>query len=156
MRTTDYAAPTPPHTYDRAMRIAAAAVAASATALVFLVSGCSEDEPTPQEATASSVEAAVTSARSTAESLQERAGELWDQGKVNGFVAAYKAAYPTLAQGRSDEDISAILTETCSDISDGKSEDEVKSTLADRATNEGDKPSSMQIDTMYVLIRPLC
>ena len=50
----------------------------------------------------------------------------------------------------------AILTDTCGDISDGKSEDEVKSTLADRATNEGDKPSSMQVDTMYVLIRPLC
>jgi hypothetical protein len=156
MRAIEFARARRGAAYYRAMRIAAAALAASATALALFVTGCSDDEPTAQEATSSSASAAMSSARSTAESLQNKAGEMWDDAKVGGFVAAYKAAYAPLAEGKSDEDIKAILVDTCGDISDGKSEAEVKDELSERASNNGDKPSSMQVDTMYLLIRPLC
>ncbi|WP_157108372.1 hypothetical protein [Aldersonia kunmingensis] len=138
------------------MRIAAAAFAASATALVLFVSGCSDDEPTAQEAAASSAEAAISSAQSTAQSLQDKAGEMWDDAKVSGFVTVYRATYSTLAEGKSDEEIKAILVDTCGDISDGKSEAEVKEEISKRAENNGDKPSDMQVNTMYIAIKPLC
>ena len=113
-------------------------------------------EPTAEEAASSSASAAATSARSSMESLQNKAGEMLDQGKVNTFVLGFKAGYPSLAEGRSDEEIKEILADTCSDIADGKSDDEAKAALAERVTNNGDKPSDMQTSSLYLLAKPLC
>lgn len=136
------------------MKLASVAVTAAA-ALALVLTGCSSEDQQSAQDTADNAaqslgdaaEGALSSAQSAAPGVQssaadalDDAGNVFDDAKRATFVAAYKAQFGTLAEGRSDEDIESLLTSICQQIDDGKAKDEVVTDIQSEATNGGNEP----------------
>ncbi|MEV6139293.1 hypothetical protein AB0L63_25220 [Nocardia sp. NPDC051990] len=121
-----------------------AAIAASFTVFALFLAGCGDDK-----ASSAAPAAATTSAPGTAGS------ETLDNVKAGTFVVSYRSAFPKLAEGKDDAKIRDILVETCKDIKDGKSEDEVVQGVIKRTkgTTEASKEEARAI---YQMAKMLC
>lgn len=145
------------------MRHFSAALAATATVLTFALAGCSDDNKSAADNAQASANAIISSANSAVESglsaipsIPSDLGDAFDEGKLTAWVAIYRGGYPELAQGRSDEDIEAILTGTCKDISDGKSESEATAALVERAKNGETAVSDAEAPGLYAVVAAYC
>ncbi|MBF6323462.1 hypothetical protein OG935_13190 [Nocardia cyriacigeorgica] len=141
-----------------------AAIAATASALALFIAGC-EDETTSSVAqpTASGAASATASAAESGDAAAPSTGATspkddtgLDGVKVGSFVVAYKQAFPSLAEGRSDEEIGEIFTETCDDIHEGKAEDEVLTEISNRTKNGRGSASPEESKAIYEMIKVLC
>jgi hypothetical protein len=141
-----------------------AAIAATASALALFIAGC-EDETTSSVAqpTASGAASATASATESGDAAAPSTGATspkddtgLDGVKVGSFVVAYKQAFPSLAEGRSDEEIGEIFTETCDDIHEGKAEDEVLTEISNRTKNGRGSASPEESKAIYEMIKVLC
>ena len=152
------------------MRLAATVVTAAA-ALTLVLSGCSSEDQQAAQDTAGNVaesaqnaaEGAVSSARSaapglgsSAESLGDRAGSVFDDAKRATFVAAYKAQFSALSEGKSDEEIEALLGGICQQISDGKDEAAIVTDIEAQATNNGTAPSADEAGRIFDQAKLAC
>lgn len=79
-----------------------------------------------------------------------------DDAKSAAFVASFKAAFSPLAEGRSDEDIKAILDDTCGDLDDSSDEQAVQADIKDRAENNGTEPTDNQARQIYEMAKVAC
>ncbi|MGW4366989.1 hypothetical protein ACWEKT_15210 [Nocardia takedensis] len=121
------------------------ALAATATAFALLLTGCGDDSTDSSTAASSSATAAASSL-----------AQVVDSTKAGTFVVSYKSAFPALAQGRTDVQISEILSKTCTDIKAGKSEDAAVATVIS-ATKNGDKQASKEeAQAIYQMARLMC
>ncbi|MGW5076223.1 hypothetical protein [Rhodococcus sp. NPDC004095] len=163
------------------MKIAAAVLTASAISLALV--GCTSNNDnestttTPTgaldrassavESAASAAQGAITSAQSAAQgaisSAQSAAGSLVtraqgavDTVKAGTFTTTFKAAYPSLAEGRDDSAIEDIYAQTCAAIDAGVDEATVVSELEVRAGNNGTKATPEQAQRIYDIAKPLC
>ncbi|WP_405180323.1 hypothetical protein OG225_03060 [Nocardia sp. NBC_01377] len=128
------------------MRRTSAALAASASVFALLLAGCNDD-------TATSSAAAGTSAAAEAASSVAR---VVDGAKAGTFVVSFKSAFPKLAQGRSDVQISDILNQTCSDLKSGKAEDAVISGVATHAKNGSTEVTKDEAAAIYQMAKLMC
>lgn len=145
------------------MKIATGIVAVAA-ALSFVLTGCSSEDQQNAQDTAQnaadslgdaaqgaldSAESAAPGLQSTAADALDSAGNTFDDAKRATFVAAYRAQFETLAEGRSDEDIEALLGSTCQQIADGRDEAEIKTEIESLATNNGNAPSADEANRIF-------
>ncbi|MGU3432257.1 hypothetical protein ACNHUS_04495 [Actinomycetes bacterium M1A6_2h] len=152
------------------MKLATAVISASAAA-TLLLTGCSSDDQQSASDTAnnlltsannaaggvvSSVESAAPGVKSSAASVAENAGGLFDDAKGAAFVAAYKAQFSSLADGKSDDDIKGLLTTTCQQISDGADESAVVTSIEQNAANNGTAPSADDAKKIYDQAKIAC
>ncbi|WP_092807896.1 hypothetical protein [Rhodococcus globerulus] len=79
-----------------------------------------------------------------------------DQGKLTAFVVAFRTRYPDLSQDRDDEDIKEIVLDTCDDIAQGASEQQVSDEIRDQAEHNGVVPTQVQVDEIYDMVTPAC
>lgn len=79
-----------------------------------------------------------------------------DQGKLTAFVVAFRTRYPDLSRDRDDEDIKEIVLDTCDDIAEGASEQQVSDEIRDQAEHNGVVPTQAQIDEIYDMVKPAC
>ncbi|MFE3290312.1 hypothetical protein [Rhodococcus sp. NPDC059234] len=151
------------------MKIAAAVIAASAISLA--VAGCSSDSSDTTTTTANSakdkasaamssaasaVGGAVSSASAAAGSAVSKAQGAVDNVKTTTFTVAFKAGFPSLAEGRDDAAIADILNQTCADIDANQDETKVVTGLETRAGNNGVPATQEQAQHIYDLAKPLC
>ncbi len=143
-----------------------AAIAATASALALFIAGC-EDETTSSvaqpTASGSATASATASATETSDAAAPSTGATSPKGdmgldsvKIGSFVVAYKQAFPSLAEGRSDEEIGEIFTETCDDIHEGKAEDEILTEVSNRTKNGRGSASPEESKAIYEMIKVLC
>ncbi|WP_280234420.1 hypothetical protein [Nocardia cyriacigeorgica] len=144
-----------------------AAIAASACALALFVAGC-EDETSSSvaqttAATSGSASASATGTKSgtatsdaAAPSTEADDDMGLDTVKVSSFVVAYKQAFPSLSDGRSDEEIGEIFTDTCEDIHEGKPESEILTEISNRTKNGRGSASPEESKAIYEMIKVLC
>ncbi|MET7770230.1 hypothetical protein [Nocardia sp. NPDC005366] len=131
------------------MRRTSAALAASATVFALLLSGCSDDTST------SSASATGASASSAAKPAGD-AAQIVDSAKAGTFVVSFKSAFPKLAQGKSDTQISEILNQTCSELKSGKSEDAVINSVVSRAKNGSTEATKEEAAAIYQMAKLMC
>ena len=79
-----------------------------------------------------------------------------DQGKLTAFVVAFRTRYPDLSQDRDDADIKEIVLDTCDDIAEGASEQQVSDEIRDQAEHNGVVPTQAQVDEIYDMVTPAC
>lgn len=139
-----------------------AAIAATASALALFIAGC-EDETTSSVAQPTASGSATASATETSDAAAPSTGATSPKGdmgldsvKIGSFVVAYKQAFPSLAEGRSDEEIGEIFTETCDDIHEGKAEDEILTEISNRTKNGRGSASPEESKAIYEMIKVLC
>ncbi|MBF6455609.1 hypothetical protein [Nocardia cyriacigeorgica] len=139
-----------------------AAIAATASALALFIAGC-EDETTSSSAQSTASGSATASATESGDAAAPSTGTTSPKGdmsldsvKIGSFVVAYKQAFPSLAEGRSDEEIGEIFTETCDDIHEGKAEDEVLTEISNRTKNGRGSASPEESKAIYEMIKVLC
>ncbi|MFC9786302.1 hypothetical protein [Rhodococcus sp. NPDC127528] len=150
------------------MKIAAAVIAASAISLA--VAGCSSNSSDTTTTTANAkdkasaamssaanaVGGAVSSASAAAGSAMSKAQGAVDTVKTTTFTVAFKAGFPSLAEGRDDAAIADILNQTCADIAANQDEAKVVTGLETRAGNNGVPATQEQAQHIYDLAKPLC
>ncbi|UAK32410.1 hypothetical protein K8O92_32820 [Nocardia asteroides] len=117
-----------------------AAIAASATLLALLLTGCGDDK--------------TSSATSTTTTAAQAATQV-DNVKAGAFVVSFRGAFPKLADGKDDAKIATILSETCSDLGAGKSEDDVVGNITKRAGG-ATQPSSEEAKAIYQMAKLMC
>ncbi|MGB3772237.1 MAG: hypothetical protein WBA00_13940 [Rhodococcus sp. (in: high G+C Gram-positive bacteria)] len=152
------------------MKLLSAGFAATA-ALALLLTGCSSEDQQSAENTVGNVadsignaaEGALSSAQSaapgiqsSAESAADNAGSVFDDAKRSTFVAAYKAQFSALSEGRSDEDIESLLTSICQQIDDGKAKDAIVTDIQSQATNNGNEPGVDEAGRIYDQAQVAC
>ncbi|NEW43405.1 hypothetical protein GV794_13055 [Nocardia cyriacigeorgica] len=140
-----------------------AAIAASACALALFVAGCEDETTSSVSQTTAATSASATATASGSETSDAAAPSTDDKGemsldsvKVSSFVIGYKQAFPSLAEGRSDEEIGEIFTETCEDIHEGKAEDEILTEVSNRTKNGRGSASPEESKAIYEMIKVLC
>ncbi|MEU2104605.1 MULTISPECIES: hypothetical protein [unclassified Nocardia] len=114
-----------------------AAIAASATLLALLLTGCGDDKTSTATTTAAQAAAQV------------------DSVKAGAFLVSFRGAFPKLAEGKDDAKIAGILTETCGDIKAGKSEDDVVKNIVKRAGG-ATQPSTEEAKAIYQMAKLMC
>ncbi|EME20485.1 hypothetical protein [Rhodococcus triatomae] len=163
----------------------AAAALFTATVVALAVSGCTSDDNESSDATVtttaglldrasdavssaadaaqgaissaqSAAEGAVSSAQSAAAGLSSRASGAVDAVQAGTFVAAFRAGYPDLAEGRDDAAIEDIYAETCAAVDANVDEATVVSELQVRAGNGGTEATQQQAQQIYNIAKPLC
>ncbi|UYP19974.1 hypothetical protein OED52_05325 [Rhodococcus sp. Z13] len=148
----------------RCIRVSAALAAAVA---VLTLGACSAEDDTSTADVRSSADAAVTSVQEQAEgaissvqsiasSAAERAGDLFDEAKLDVFVAAFRTAYPQLSADRETQSIETIVTETCPLIDSGASDQDVNAKVKEVATNGSLEPDDEQTARIAQLVRVAC
>ncbi|GAA5058159.1 hypothetical protein GCM10023318_37160 [Nocardia callitridis] len=75
-----------------------------------------------------------------------------DNAKAGTFVASFRGAFPKLAEGKDDSAVAAIFTDTCADITAGKSEDDIVASTEQRASGA----SHEQAQAVYQTVKMLC
>lgn len=131
---------------------------AGTTALVLAVSsailtGCSSQDRSEADDTLSDV---AGSASSVASSVGERAGSLFDDAKVQGFVVAFRTQFGALADSRDDTAIENLLTSTCTEIASGTDESSIVSQLEIEAASGDAKPSTEQAQRIFDQAKLAC
>lgn len=122
-----------------------AALAACATAFALLLAGCGDDSSnssSPASAAASSAAGDVA--------------RVVDSTKAGTFVVSFKAAFPKLAQGRTDAQISDLLTQTCADRKAGKAEDAAVTALVGRLKNGATEATKEEAQAIYAMAQMMC
>ncbi|WP_137874783.1 hypothetical protein [Rhodococcus sp. Q] len=104
----------------------------------------------------SSAQGAVSSMQSAAAGLTSRASGAVDAIQSGTFVAAFRAGYPDLSEGRDDAAIEDIYAETCAAIDANVDEATVVSELQVRAGNGGTEATPEQAQQIYNIAKPLC
>ncbi len=104
----------------------------------------------------SSAQGAVSSMQSAAAGLTSRASGAVDAIQSGAFVAAFRAGYPDLSEGRDDAAIEDIYAETCAAIDANVDESTVVSELQVRAGNNGTEATQEQAQQIYNIAKPLC
>ncbi|TSD47581.1 hypothetical protein FFI94_016530 [Rhodococcus sp. KBS0724] len=79
-----------------------------------------------------------------------------DRGKLTAFVVAFRTRYPDLSRDRDDQDIKEIVLDTCDDIADGDTRQQVSDEIRDQAEHNGLVPTQAQIDEIYDMVIPAC
>ncbi|WP_194819280.1 hypothetical protein [Nocardia sp. XZ_19_385] len=122
-----------------------AAIAASSTVFAaLLLAGCGgEDKAAAPAASASSAAAAS-------------AASIIDSARAGTFVVSYKSAFPKLAAGRTDAQIAGILTETCTNVKGGKSEDAIVTDIIKLAKNGTVEASKEEAQSVYQMAKIMC
>ena len=153
------------------MRIAAAVLATSAVALALTGCTSSNDESTTTATTtanlldrassavssaAGAAQGAISSAQGAVSSAQSAVGGAVDTAKVTSFTLAFKAAVPQLAEGRDDDAIQDIYSQTCAAITAGTAEAAVVASLEVSAANNGTNATQEQAQRIYNIAKPLC
>lgn len=142
------------------MRIAPAVCAAAAVVCALTSCGSSdesnEESQSQLSAIVTSANSAISSGREAVESAADEAGSAFDDAKLSAFVTAFRAGYPNLADGRNDDDIESIVTDSCAKIDDGADEKAVSEEIANLAENDGTKPTEDQVGTIYNLVKATC
>ena len=153
-----------------AMRLLPATLAAAAT-LALVLGGCSSEDQQSAQDTAnnaaesvgdaaqgalSSAQSAAPGIQSSAGSLADDAGNVFDDAKRATFVAAYKAQFSALSEGKSDEDIESLLGSICQQITDGKEKDAVVTDIRSQATNNGNEPGVDEAGRIYDQAKVAC
>ena len=143
----------------------------AAAAAALLITGCSSEDQQNASDTAgnlltsaneaagdvgNSIESASPGIQSSAAGALDRAGELFDDAKGETFVAAYKTQFASLADGKSDDDIKALLTSTCQQISDGADQPTVVASIQQEAANNGTNPSEDVANRIYDQAKIAC
>ncbi|MEV4236381.1 MULTISPECIES: hypothetical protein [unclassified Nocardia] len=121
-----------------------AAIAASCTVLALLLAGCGDDK-----------DSSAAPASATTSAAKAAGGEMLDNVKAGTFVVSYRSAFPKLAEGKDDAKIGDILVQTCKDIKDGKSEDEVVQNVIKR-TKGASEASKEEAQAIYQMAKMLC
>ncbi|MFD1811492.1 hypothetical protein [Rhodococcus gannanensis] len=161
----------------------AAAALFTATAVALAVAGCTSDSESSDTVTttaglldrasdavssaADAAQGAISSAQSAAEgvkssaqsaaaNLTSRASGAVDAVQAGTFVAAFRAGYSDLAEGRDDAAIEDIYAETCAAIDANVDEATVVSELQVRAGNGGTEATPQQAQQIYNIAKPLC
>ncbi|MEV0294858.1 hypothetical protein [Nocardia sp. NPDC050710] len=124
-----------------------AAIAASATVFALLLAGCNDD---------SSSSSATSAGTSAAAKPAGDVAQIIDSAKAGTFVVSFKSAFPKLAQGKSDTQISAILNETCQDLKAGKAEDAVVTSITARAKNGSTEATKEEAQAIYQMAKLMC
>lgn len=81
---------------------------------------------------------------------------VFEGAKSAAFVASFKGAFPDLARGRSDQDITSILDETCADLQDSEAQQDVQEDIKSRAENDGTVPTDNQARQIYEMAKVAC
>lgn len=144
------------------------AAVAAASALVFVLAGCSDDGGSSQD-TKERISSAVTATQSprsgealrssieaTASSVVSGIGGAWDNVKLTTFVAAFRTAYPNLSSDRADDSIELIVKETCTAIDAGASTEQQVAKVTETATNHETVPTSDQANRILQMVKPTC
>lgn len=152
------------------MKLVSVAFAATA-ALSLVLTGCSSEDQQSAQDTAnnaaesvgdaaqgalSSAQSAAPGVQSSAGNLADDAGNVFDDAKRATFVAAYKAQFSTLSEGKSDEDIEGLLGSICQQITDGKDKDAVVTDIRSAATNNGNEPGVDEAGNIYEQAKVAC
>lgn len=119
----------------------------------LVLAGCSSEDRSDANETLDGV---AGSASSVASSVGERAGSLFDDVKVQAFVAAFRAQFGELADGRDDTAITNLLTSTCTEIAGGADESSVVADLEIEAASGDSRPSTEQAQRIYDQARLAC
>ncbi|MEU7632742.1 hypothetical protein AB0C34_22570 [Nocardia sp. NPDC049220] len=122
-----------------------AASAAIASLFALLLTGCGND--TASTTTASSAPATTSAAAQSAPVV--------DNVKSGAFVVSFRGAFPKLAEGKNDAKIASILSESCTDLKAGKSEDDVVESITARAGGNT-KPSTEEARAIYQMAKLMC
>lgn len=144
------------------MRHFSAALAATATVLTLALAGCGDDQKSAADDAQASASAIISSANSAVQSGLSAIpsipdlGDAFDEGALVAWVTIYRGGYPDLAEGRSDEDIKGILTDTCKDIDGGKSVSEATAALVERAKNGDTAVSDVEAPGLYAVVAAYC
>lgn len=120
------------------MKLAATVCAVAAVVCTLTACGSGEESEQPRSAAATSVNAVLEGAKSAA------------------FVASFKAAFPELARGRSDRDITSILDETCVDLQESRDQQDVQEDIKSRAENDETQPTDNQARQIYEMAEVAC
>ncbi|MEU5841969.1 hypothetical protein [Rhodococcus sp. NPDC047139] len=142
-------------------------VAVTAMVAVFALSACSSEDTPGEEDVRSSASVAVTSVQDQAEgaissvqsvasSAADRAGDIFDEAKLDVFVAAFRAGFPALSADRETQSIESIVTEACPLIDAGASDQEVNAKVGELATNGSTVPDEDQAARIAQLVRVAC
>lgn len=76
--------------------------------------------------------------------------------KSASFVIGFRRAFPTLAQGRDETAIRAILTETCRDVGAGKPDADISGKIVERTESGDSRAIPSEAEAILRTIRPLC
>lgn len=79
-----------------------------------------------------------------------------DQAKLTAFVAAFRTRYPDLSRDRDDESIQEIVLDTCDDISEGASEQQINDEIRDNAEHDGAVPTQAEVEQIRQMVTPAC
>ncbi|MFC9438482.1 hypothetical protein [Nocardia sp. NPDC057030] len=121
-----------------------AAIAASATLVALLLTGCGDDK-------ASS--ATPSSSAPTAASNGD--AQVVDNVKAGAFVVSFRGAFPKLADGKDDAKIATILSDTCKEIKANKSEDDVVKSIVKRSSGKVDATPE-EARAIYQMAKMMC
>ncbi len=141
--------------------------AATAIAAAVVLAACSAEDTPSEEDVRSSADVAVTSVQDQAEgaassvqsiasSAADRAGDIFDEAKIDVFVAAFRAGFPSLSADRETQSIEAIVSETCPLIDGDASDREVNAKVAEVAANGSTVPDEDQAARIAQLVRVAC
>ncbi|WP_433714655.1 hypothetical protein ACQP2U_11475 [Nocardia sp. CA-084685] len=122
-----------------------AAIAACFTVSALLLAGCGDNN-----------DSSAAPASATTSAAKAAGGETLDNVKAGTFVVSYRSAFPKLAEGKDDAKIRDILVETCKDIKDGKSEDEVVPNVVKRTKGAAAEASKEEAQAIYQMAKMLC
>lgn len=128
------------------MKFAKALGPAIVSAALFSLVGCSAEDRSEADQT---LDNAASSASSVAGSVGERAGNLFDDAKVEAFVVAFRAQFGGLAENRDDNAIRNLLTSTCTEITSGTDESSVVADLEIEAASGDVTPSTEDAQRIY-------
>ena len=124
--------------------IRAALTAAAAAAVTVLAVGCSPDTET---ATAEPVASALAGLPAAASAAKEKID-------LGAFAAAYRQAYPALAEGRTDQAIGDDAENTCFDVLAAQEPGVVTNHVIARFTGQdGTAPTAAQADAIIELVK---
>nr|WP_232542166.1 hypothetical protein [Nocardia bovistercoris] len=111
----------------------------------MLLAGCGDDSSTSSSPASSSTAKAAGNA-----------AQVVDSTKAGTFVVSFKAAFPKLAQGRTDAQISDILSQTCTDRKAGKAEDAAVTALVGRLKNGSTEATKEEAQAIYAMAQMMC
>lgn len=81
---------------------------------------------------------------------------LIDQAKLAAFVAAFRTRYPDLSIDRDDESIQEIVLDTCDDIAEGASDQQINDEVRDNAEHDGAVPTQDEVEQIRQMVAPAC
>ena len=128
---------------SRSVTRTTAAIAASTTVFAaLLLAGCGGEDK-------AAAPAATTSASAAAAAVV-------DSSKAGIFVVNLKNAYPKLVAGRTDAQIAGILTETCTNIKSGKSQDDAVAAIIKLSKNGTVEATKDEALAVYQMAKFMC